>query len=55
MKHIFRKNQIIVTALALMIAAAGYVNYTYNMSEEDLASKAVDGEDGDGGDHPFGG
>ena len=45
MKHIFRKNQIIVTALALMIAAAGYVNYTYNMSEEDLASKAVDGED----------
>ena len=37
MKHIFRKNQIIVTALALMIAAAGYVNYTYNMSEEDLA------------------
>ena len=45
MKHIFRKNQIIVTASALMIAAAGYVNYTYNMSEEDLASKAVDGED----------
>ena len=45
MKHIFRKNQIIVTALALMIAAAGYVNYTYNMSEEDLASKAVDGEE----------
>lgn len=42
MKHIFRKNQIIVTALALMIAAAGYVNYTYNMKEDDLAAKAVD-------------
>ena len=45
MKHIFRKNQIIVTALALMIAAAGYVNYTYNMREDDLAAKAVDEED----------
>lgn len=42
MKHIFRKNQMIVTALALMIAAAGYVNYTYNMKEDDLAAKAVD-------------
>ncbi len=41
MKHFFRKNQIIVTALALMIAAAGYINYTYNLDEKDLAAKAV--------------
>lgn len=27
MKKVFRKNQIIITALALMIAAAGYFNY----------------------------
>ena len=34
---IFKKNQIIITALALMIAAAGYVSYTYG-NEEDLAA-----------------
>lgn len=28
MKKIFRKNQIIITTLALMIAAAGYLNYS---------------------------
>ena len=33
----FKKNQIIITALALMIAAAGYVSYTYG-NEEDLAA-----------------
>lgn len=36
---IFKKNQIIITALALMIAAAGYVSYTYG-NEEDLAAAA---------------
>ena len=30
MKKIFRKNQIIVTALAVLIAVAGYLNYTNN-------------------------
>ena len=30
MKKIFKKNQIIITALALMIAAAGYLSYTYS-------------------------
>ncbi len=30
MKNIFKKNQIIITALALMIAAAGYLSYTYS-------------------------
>lgn len=34
---IFKKNQVIITALALMIAAAGYVSYTYG-NEEDLAA-----------------
>lgn len=33
---IFKKNQMIITALALMIAAAGYVSYTYG-NEDDLA------------------
>ena len=28
MKHIFRKNQLIIAALAIMIAAAGYLNYS---------------------------
>lgn len=30
MKKLFKKNQIIITALALMIAAAGYLSYTYS-------------------------
>ena len=31
MKKVFRKNQIIITALALMIAVAGYINYSDNI------------------------
>ena len=27
MKKLFRRNQVIITALAVMIAAAGYLNY----------------------------
>lgn len=30
MKKLFKKNQVIITALALMIAAAGYLSYTYS-------------------------
>lgn len=30
MKKIFKKNQIVITALALMIAAAGYLSYTHS-------------------------
>ena len=33
MKRILKKNQIIITALAIMIAVAGYINY------KDLVSK----------------
>ena len=28
MKHIFKKNQIVITTLAVMIAVAGYLNYS---------------------------
>ena len=34
MKRLFKKNQIIVTALALMIAAAGYLNYSGKLFHE---------------------
>ena len=30
MKKIFRKNQLVITALALMIAVAGYFSYMNN-------------------------
>lgn len=37
MKKIFRKNQLVITALALMIAVAGYFSYMNNNIEEDVA------------------
>ncbi len=38
MKKIFRKNQVVVTALALMIAVAGYISYmNKDMEDEALA------------------
>jgi stage III sporulation protein AH len=38
-KNIFRKNQIIITALAIMIAVAGYLNYAQkNAGEETMAN-----------------
>ena len=40
MKNIFKKNQIIITALALMIAVAGYLQYTGNESDGDVAKEA---------------
>ncbi len=39
MKKIFKKNQIIITALALMIAVAGYIQYTGNGINDDKAAK----------------
>lgn len=44
MKKIFKKNQIIVTLLAVLIAVAGYLNYTYNGETEDdtIASANAD-------------
>lgn len=40
MKRIFRKNQLVVTALALLIAVAGYFNYTYDADEHEIATMA---------------
>ena len=34
MKKIFRKNQLVITALALMIAVAGYFSYMNNNMED---------------------
>lgn len=36
MKKIFKKNQIIITALAIMIIVAGYLNYTTRNTDDDL-------------------
>ena len=43
-----KKNQVIITALAIMIAVAGYINYTGNLSDiisvkdsEDVNSEGV--------------
>lgn len=41
MKKIFRKNQLIITALAVMIAAAGYMNFSANMRDDHLAAQAT--------------
>lgn len=40
MKKIFKKNQIIITALALMIAVAGYLQYTGSQKDSDVAKEA---------------
>ncbi len=51
MKKIFRKNQLVITALALMIAVAGYFSYmNNNMDDEQVTAEAstdVDALEGD--------
>lgn len=42
MKKVVRKNQIIITALALMIAAAGYVSYTQSSTADSTVETASD-------------
>lgn len=42
MKRLFKKNQIIVTSLALMIAAAGYLNYSGRIFGENKSSAGND-------------
>lgn len=44
MKKIFKKNQIIITALALMIAIAGYLQYTRNEVSDEAALKEVNSD-----------
>lgn len=45
MKKIFKKNQVIITALAIMIAVAGYINYSDNNLGIDSAWNKGDTED----------
>ncbi len=44
MKKIFKKNQIIITALALMIAVAGYINYSDNIKSKNKNTSTVENE-----------
>lgn len=44
MKKIFRKNQIIIAALAVMIAAAGYLNYSGRLFEEEDTAAQTSGD-----------
>lgn len=43
MKRLFKKNQIMITALAIMIAAAGYLNFSGTILEE--PTESVDQEE----------
>lgn len=44
MKHIMKKNQIIITALAIVIAVAGYLNYSGNQLQEAMTQNALEEE-----------
>lgn len=44
LKKIFKKNQIIITALALMIAVAGYLQYTGTKIDDKSAAKEASSE-----------
>ncbi len=44
MKKILKKNQIIITALAIMIIVAGYLNYTTRNAKDDIEVGAGEGE-----------
>lgn len=52
-KRIFKKNQIIITALAILIAVAGYINYADSTlkKDDDTKSAAVEGEAAAAGDN----
>ena len=38
MKHLFKKNQIIIATLAVMIAIAGYLNYSGTLFGDEAGS-----------------
>lgn len=44
MKKIFRKNQLVITALALMIAVAGYFSYMNNNIDDDAAAASANAD-----------
>ena len=50
MKKIFKKNQIIITALGLMIAVAGYINYSDHVKRKNNASVKEAGNEVDNND-----
>ena len=41
MKHAVKKNQMIITALAIMIAVAGYLNYSGTQLEEAVSRQTT--------------
>ena len=43
--RIFKKNQIIISVVALMLIAAGYLNYSSQISEEVANRKTEEGYD----------
>lgn len=44
MKNLFKKNQMIVTALAVLIAVAGYLKYTYENPQSLQSAKQADNQ-----------
>lgn len=42
MKRILKKNQIVITTLAIMIAVAGYLNYSGRILEEEVQTTSTD-------------
>ena len=44
MKNILKKNQVIISAIAIMLIAAGYMNYTANTKDALEASALADTE-----------
>ena len=44
MKRIFKKNQIIIAALAVMIAAAGYLNYSGRLFGDEKKAETANNE-----------
>ena len=45
MKKIWKKNQVIITALAIMIAVAGYLNFT---SDKQVLNTSVENMESEG-------
>lgn len=42
MKKLFKRNQVVITALAIMIAVAGYINYSAGISKDVQVSTTTD-------------
>lgn len=56
MKRLFRKNQIIITALAIMIVIAGYLNFTADQTKPvKKEAESPDGREASGREYTGGG